>query len=410
MVTRIAVRRRRARRAVLRDADQAGRPGGRGDGLRAQPRRRHLRLRRGVLRRDPGRHPRRRSRAARRRCADARPALGRHRGPAQGRAASGAPATAWPRSPARPCSRCCRSGPRKSASTLRFGTEVRPGRPRRTSTWSSAADGANSRLRDQLADELGPTVETATAKFIWFGTDYLFDGLTFVHERGPHGVFAVHGYPISDELAPSSSKPTRRPGGGPGSTSSTSRQPPGPERPEDQGVPGEAVRRADRRPAAAGQQLPLGQLPHPPHPLAGTSGNVVLLGDAAHTAHFSVGSGTKMAMEDAIALADASLAHPDDLPTRPGGVRGGARALGREDPGRGPAEPVLVGALRPLPRRVRAAQFAFHFLSRSIGVDRLARRDPDFVAPGRRGLASARRTSRCDARWTLAACTCRVAP
>src|SRR5690349_3360477 len=60
-----------------------------------------------------------------------------------------------------------------------------------------AADGAGSRTRERLAAELGSTVDTATAKFIWFGTDYLFDGLTFVHERGPHGVFAVHGYPIS---------------------------------------------------------------------------------------------------------------------------------------------------------------------------------------------------------------------
>jgi len=56
-------------------------------------------------------------------------------------------------------------------------------------------------LRQAHGVELGETVETATAKFIWFGTDYLFDGLTFVHELGPHGVFAVHGYPISDEVS-----------------------------------------------------------------------------------------------------------------------------------------------------------------------------------------------------------------
>lgn len=54
-----------------------------------------------------------------------------------------------------------------------------------------AADGANSRLTEQLTDQLEPVVETAAAKFIWFGTTYRFDGLTFVHERGPDGVFAV---------------------------------------------------------------------------------------------------------------------------------------------------------------------------------------------------------------------------
>src|SRR4029450_6115428 len=41
--------------------------------------------------------------------------------------------------------------------------------------------------------------------------------------------------------------------------------------------------------------------------------NVVLVGDAAHTAHFSIGSGTKLAMEDAIALAQAFQRHPRDL-------------------------------------------------------------------------------------------------
>jgi anthraniloyl-CoA monooxygenase len=47
----------------------------------------------------------------------------------------------------------------------------------------------------------GPTAQTATAKFIWLGTTYPFGGLTFVHERGPHGVFAVHGYPIGNGVS-----------------------------------------------------------------------------------------------------------------------------------------------------------------------------------------------------------------
>ena len=54
-----------------------------------------------------------------------------------------------------------------------------------------AADGAGSRIRERLTARLDSTVHTASAKFIWFGTDYLFDGLTFMHERGPDGVFAV---------------------------------------------------------------------------------------------------------------------------------------------------------------------------------------------------------------------------
>jgi len=63
------------------------------------------------------------------------------------------------------------------------------------------ADGTGSQIRESLEPSFGSAVEAAAAKFVWFGTDYLFDGLTFVHERGPHGVFAVHGYPISADVS-----------------------------------------------------------------------------------------------------------------------------------------------------------------------------------------------------------------
>ena len=65
---------------------------------------------------------------------------------------------------------------------------------------------------------------------------------------------------------PSSSRPTRSPGARAGLDEFDVTQPPGAERHDHQGVPGEAVRRADRRQAAADEQLPVGQLPHPPHP------------------------------------------------------------------------------------------------------------------------------------------------
>jgi hypothetical protein len=48
----------------------------------------------------------------------------------------------------------------------------------------------------RFTEAFRPGVAAASAKFIWLGTTYPFDGLTFVHERGPDGVFAVHGYPI----------------------------------------------------------------------------------------------------------------------------------------------------------------------------------------------------------------------
>ena len=83
-------------------------------------------------------------------------------------------------------------------------TSASPPRPTRTTccapgtTWSSRPTAPNSGVRTRLSQEFGPSVVTATAKFIWFGTTYPFGGLTFVHEQSPHGVFAVHGYPIGN--------------------------------------------------------------------------------------------------------------------------------------------------------------------------------------------------------------------
>ncbi|SFN49705.1 anthraniloyl-CoA monooxygenase [Streptomyces sp. cf124] len=241
-----------------------------------------------------------------------------------------------------------------------------------------AADGANSRFRDRLADVLVPEVEVATAKFIWFGTDYLFDGLTFVHEHGPHGTFAVHGYPISDEVSTFIVETDEESWRRAGLDEFDTAQPPGPS--------DEKTRHYLEKLFAEqidGHQLLVNnsrwgnfrtRRTHRWH-----SGNVVLLGDAAHTAHFSVGSGTKMAMEDAVALADTLLAHRDDLPA----------ALEAYEAARRPSVEKIQGAARPslswwenfgrYHDAFRPTQFAFHFISRSIGKERIARRDAEFV-------------------------------
>ncbi|WP_242640318.1 FAD-dependent monooxygenase [Rhodococcoides fascians] len=64
-----------------------------------------------------------------------------------------------------------------------------------------AADGTNSASREQFSDRLNHSAEEAAVKFVWFGTTYQFDGLTFLHNESEHGNFAVHAYPIGSNLS-----------------------------------------------------------------------------------------------------------------------------------------------------------------------------------------------------------------
>lgn len=243
-----------------------------------------------------------------------------------------------------------------------------------------AADGTGSGIRDQL--DLGAEVETAKAKFIWFGTGYLFDGLTFVHERGPDGVFAVHGYPISADtstfIVETDEASWRRAGLDEFDTT----QPPGPSDPisrayleelfADQ-IDGHRLLTNNSRWGNFRTRRTQRWHTLTPRPVA-------LLGDAVHTAHFSVGSGTKMAMEDAVALSAAVVAHPGDL----------ASALAAYEEAAQPSVRRIQDSARPSLAwwehfgRYHDAfdpwQFAYHFLSRSITDARLARRAPSFVS------------------------------
>ena len=253
-----------------------------------------------------------------------------------------------------------------------------------------AADGAGSKIREELGPGLGTAVETATAKFIWFGTDYLFDGLTFVHERGPDGVFAVHGYPISDSVSTFIVETDEESWRRAGLDEFDVTQPPGAsdlkskeyleklfaDQIDGKRLLGNNSRWGNFRTRRTGRWHTLGARP------------VVFLGDAVHTAHFSVGSGTKMAMEDAVALSRALAGASTDLPT----------ALATYEAAAQPSVRKIQDSARPslawwehfgrYHDEFEPWQFAYHFLSRSITDARLARRDPAFVAAGHRGWVS----------------------
>ncbi|MGH3149588.1 MAG: FAD-dependent monooxygenase, partial [Streptosporangiaceae bacterium] len=253
-----------------------------------------------------------------------------------------------------------------------------------------AADGANSLMRDRFADVFLPSVTTARARFIWFGTTYPFGGLTFAHERGPHGVFAVHGYPIGNGVSTfivETDEPSWHAAGLDGFE------------PQNPGPPPGASDQVSREYL---EKLFAEQIDGAPllvnnsrwgnfrtwrterwwHRAGRTA--VALLGDAAHTAHFSVGSGTKMAMEDAIALV-AALGEAGPGPS----ADAVDAALARYEAERRPQVTRIQDAARPSLSwwehfgrsylNLPPWQFAYHFFSRSLPESKLRQRDAGFV-------------------------------
>ena len=245
-----------------------------------------------------------------------------------------------------------------------------------------AADGANSRLRERDVDTFGPSVTTASAKFIWLGTTYPFDGLTFVHERGPHGVFAVHGYPIGNGVSTFIVETDEASWRAAGLDSFDVSQPPGPSDEQSRDylhsvfadlLGDHELLTNNSRWGNFGTRRARSWR----HRVGSTA--IALLGDAAHTAHFSVGSGTKMAMEDAIALARALDEHPGDVDTALAAYEQERQAqVAKIQDSAGPS----LSWWEHFGRSYDALppwQFAYHFFTRALTDGRLRRRDEAFV-------------------------------
>ncbi len=188
--------------------------------------------------------------------------------------------------------------------TLRFSTEVDGHAHFAGSDLVIAADGVNSRTRGALAEHFEPDVVPGRAKFIWLGTTRVFDAFKFFFARNEHGFFQVHAYPFDAQTSTFIVE-----------TDEQSWRAAGLDRMSvDEGV---AYCEALFAEYLQGHRLRTNKSSWIDFKRVRNKtwhhGNVVLIGDAAHTAHFSIGSGTKLAMEDAIALVDALLAH-DEVP------------------------------------------------------------------------------------------------
>ena len=185
---------------------------------------------------------------------------------------------------------------------IEFEAECDPADPKwRDYDLVIASDGINSRFRDAYADAFGVDVDVRANKFVWLGTSKVFDAFTFAFEKTEHGWIWAHAYRFAPDCSTfivECSEETWRNFG------------------FDRMDQAEAIAACEKLFA---KYLDGHSLQSNAAHLVGSAawlnfrrikcerwstGNVILLGDAAHTAHFSVGSGTKLALEDAIKLAD----------------------------------------------------------------------------------------------------------
>ena len=230
-----------------------------------------------------------------------------------------------------------------------------------------ACDGVASWVRDALAAELAPVVDVRPNRFVWLGCTVPYRAFTFVFKPTPHGLFRVHAYRYHERgstFIVECRDDTWRRAGLAGAD-------------EDTTV---AILEAIFADELAGHRLIKNRSIWRNFPTVRCgkwhAGNVVLMGDAAHTAHFSIGSGTKLAMEDAIALGDELL-----------GARAVEPALAAYEARRRPEVEALQAAAQASLEwfegterytRMAPVQFTYSLMTRSLRVSHasVARRDP----------------------------------
>lgn len=182
-----------------------------------------------------------------------------------------------------------------------------------------ASDGLNSRVRERYADTYKPDIDTRECRFVWLGTKKIFDAFTFAFVQTEHGWFQAHAYrfePGMSTFIVETLDETWKAAG-----LDTMSQEEGIAYCEKLFAPwldgNELISNASHlRGSAIWIRFPRVICDTWVHYQALADGRkvpVVLMGDAAHTAHFSIGSGTKLALEDAIELNRSIVGQNNDL-------------------------------------------------------------------------------------------------
>jgi anthraniloyl-CoA monooxygenase len=264
--------------------------------------------------------------------------------------------------------------------TLRHGTTVKDVTDLAGADIVVAADGANSAVRQWRAEAFGAQIDLGKTRYIWLGTTRGPAAYTLAFHESPYGLFQAHSYPFDEatsafivECNDTTWKAAGLDRAGERETIDYC------ERLFGSDLNGRGLLSNHSRWTRFGT-LACDRWSHE---------NVVLLGDAAHTAHFSIGSGTKLAMEDAVALVRALETHLDPR-----------TAFAAYEAERRPAVAVFQQAARTsqlhfenLARYLdmEPVQFTFHLLTRSGWTTHatLRARAPQFVDAINRWFASA---------------------